>query len=68
MSKNGFLALYEEVKNDELFLSKSGPSQRSVKIQMIVALTRFGTYRNEATNKVLGDNFKIGRKSFLHAL
>jgi hypothetical protein len=64
MSKKAFLALYEELKNDEAFKkSKSGPQQRSVKFQMIVALTRLGMYGNAATDKILGDSFGIGRKS-----
>jgi hypothetical protein len=62
MSKRGFLALHEEIKDDEIFISKSGPPQRSVKFQMVVALTRFGMYGNSATNKMIGDYFNIGRK------
>ncbi|GAN01705.1 conserved hypothetical protein [Mucor ambiguus] len=63
MSKRGFLALHEEIKDDEIFISKSGPPQRSVKFQMAVALTRFGIYGNSATNKMIGDYFNIGHGS-----
>jgi hypothetical protein len=62
MSKACFVAFYEEIKGDEVFNVKTGPAQRSIKFQMLVALTRFGLYGNGATNKVLGNNFHISRK------
>ena len=62
MSKACFLALYEEIKDDEIFNVKAGPAQRSIKFQILVALTRFGLYENGATNEVLGNNFHISRK------
>jgi hypothetical protein len=55
MSKWEFLALHEEIKDDEIFISKFGPPQRSVKFQMVVALTRFDNYGNSVTNKMIGD-------------
>ena len=53
MSKACFLALYKEIKDDEIFDVKAGPAQRSIKFQMLAALTRFGLYGNGVTNKVL---------------
>jgi hypothetical protein len=61
MRKACFLALYEEIKDDEIFNVKAGPTQRSIKFQILVALTRFGLYGNGATNEVLGNNFHISR-------
>ena len=65
MSKKCFLALYEEIKDDEVYFPRAGPAQRSVKFQMIVALTRFGLYGNGASNKSLGDSFHISRKQLI---
>ncbi|KAK4513972.1 uncharacterized protein ATC70_005979 [Mucor velutinosus] len=61
-SKMGFLALYEEIKDDKAFSkSTSGPQPRSVKFQMIVAFIRLGIYGNAATDKILGDFFSISQ-------
>ena len=65
ISKKCFLALYEEIKDDEVYFPRVGPAQRSVKFQMIVALTRFGLYGNGASNKSLGDSFYISRKQLI---
>ncbi|CEP14263.1 hypothetical protein [Parasitella parasitica] len=59
MGKEAFNALYETIKNDTIFVSKSGAHQRSIKLQMIVALTRLGLYGNGKSNKRLQTVFGI---------
>ncbi|KAG2211749.1 hypothetical protein INT46_010610 [Mucor plumbeus] len=63
MSKKSFDALFNAIKNDNVFVTRSGHPQRHTKSQMIVALTRLGRYGNGQSSKRLSKNFDISRGS-----
>ncbi|KAF1806346.1 hypothetical protein FB192DRAFT_1464258, partial [Mucor lusitanicus] len=63
MSRPCFFRLYGEIKDRQVFISTSGPSQRDVRIQMLVALARLGVFGNGATNRRLALTFDISHGS-----
>jgi hypothetical protein len=68
MSKKSFDALFNAIKDDNVFVTRSGHPQRHTKFQMIVALTRLGLYGNGRSSKRLSKNFDISRKNIYSCL
>ncbi|OAC98545.1 hypothetical protein MUCCIDRAFT_167622 [Mucor lusitanicus CBS 277.49] len=63
MSKPCFFRLYDEINDHQVFINNSGPPQRNVRIQMLVALTRLGMSGNGDTNRRLALTFDISHGS-----
>jgi hypothetical protein len=68
MSKKSFDALFNAIKDDNVFVTRSGHPQRHTKFQMIVALTRLGLYGNEQSSKRLSKNSDISCKNIYSCL
>lgn len=49
MNRSSFFAIYEMIKGHEIFVSTPQKPQTDVKIQMMVALERLGSYGNGAS-------------------